>query len=101
MDAAAAGRLPELAGAAAITGYAERVFALAEQAIGGLAPGELEGPRTSILEFEVIDGVLRPARGSESTHGADIVFHLGHSNRHLGMIEALRGWLGLRGTASV
>jgi hypothetical protein len=39
--------------------------------------------------------------GRQTSVGAAIVGHLAHVNRHLGMIEALRGVRGLRGTATV
>ena len=37
------------------------------------------------------DGVMQYAPAQESTLFADIMFHLTHSSRHLGSIEALRG----------
>jgi hypothetical protein len=39
--------------------------------------------------------------GRQTSVGATIISHLAHVNRHLGMIEALRGVRGLRGTATV
>jgi DinB superfamily len=39
--------------------------------------------------------------GDESTIADAILSHLSHADRHLGMIEALRGVLGERGTATV
>ncbi len=40
------------------------------------------------------------APGVETTVAGDLGFHLSHANRHLGMIEALRGVLGIKGTAT-
>jgi len=39
--------------------------------------------------------------GRETSVGAAVISHLTHVNRHLGMIEALRGVHSLRGTATV
>ena len=50
----------------------------------------------AILERPVVD-----LYGDESTIGDVILNHLSHADRHLGMIEALRGVLGERGTATV
>ena len=33
--------------------------------------------------------------------GTVVMSHLTHANRHLGMIEALKGMLGVRGTATL
>jgi DinB superfamily len=48
------------------------------------------------LERRVVD-----LYGDESTIGDVLLNHLSHADRHLGMIEALRGVLGERGTATV
>ena len=50
----------------------------------------------AILERTVVD-----LYGDETTIGDVILNHLSHADRHLGMIEALRGVLGERGTATV
>jgi hypothetical protein len=50
----------------------------------------------AILERTVVD-----LYGDEATIGEVILNHLSHADRHLGMIEALRGVLGERGTATV
>jgi hypothetical protein len=50
----------------------------------------------AILERTVID-----LYGDETTIGEVILNHLSHADRHLGMIEALRGVLGERGTATI
>lgn len=39
--------------------------------------------------------------GRQTSVGAAVLSHLAHVNRHLGMIEALRGVRGLRGAATV
>jgi hypothetical protein len=50
----------------------------------------------AILERTVVD-----LYGDDTTIGDVILNHLSHADRHLGMIEALRGVLGERGTATV
>lgn len=50
----------------------------------------------AILERTVVD-----LYGDDATIGEVILDHLSHADRHLGMIEALRGVLGERGTATV
>ena len=49
-----------------------------------------------VLERRVVD-----LYGDTETIGDVILNHLSHADRHLGMIEALRGVLGERGTATV
>ena len=48
------------------------------------------------------DSLLKPINAPENDDSAVKMFigYLSHDNRHLGMIEALRGVLGLRGTAT-
>jgi len=81
--------------------YARRVFAASEQAIKNFPPTDLSNPRKTIMEFEITGATVREVRGKDTTHIADIMFHITHSNRHLGMIEALRGLLDMNGTATV
>ena len=70
-------------------GYGQRAFSAADQAVASLDTHQFQEPRQSILE------------GREGTVSSDILFHLSHASRHLGMIEALRGVQGLRGTATI
>jgi hypothetical protein len=72
---------------AALLGYAREAFAARHDAIQGLAPESL------------LEGIQSPHIGDDSK--LDLLFtHLSHDNRHLGMIESIRGFLGLRGTAT-
>jgi hypothetical protein len=71
-----------------LLGYGQRVFAAADQVVAGLEAHQLQADRQSIW-------VER-----EETVGWDVLFHLSHASRHLGMMEALRGAQGLRGTAT-
>lgn len=68
--------------------YARRAFGAANRAVEA---ADEEGLRESCIDLY----------GRETSVGAAIVGHLAHVNRHLGMIEALRGVHGLRGTATV
>jgi DinB superfamily len=61
--------------------------------------GELEASLDSVTS----DTLLRPIQSGASADESvvDLIFtHLVHDNRHLGMIEALRGLLGLSGSAT-
>lgn len=93
--------IPRIIGKHNLLHYARRVFAASEQTLSNLSPAELDNPRTSIMEFEIIGNSIQEAPGKDTTHMADISFHISHANRHLGMIEALRGLLDMNGTATV
>ena len=85
----------------ALLDYARRAFGAADDAVVKLATVAQED-RGSIQEY-TIDREQREvaaASGARVSVVADLVFHLSHANRHLGMIEALRGLLDLRGTAT-
>ena len=71
-----------------LLGYGQGVFSAADQVVASLEARQLQAARQSIW-------VER-----EETVGWDILFHLSHASRHLGMMEALRGVQGLRGTAT-
>ncbi len=71
-----------------LTDYARRAFAAADRSV------------------EAVDDAQFIARGPdlygrESAVGDTLVAHLRHVNRHIGMIEALVGVQGMRGTATV
>jgi hypothetical protein len=83
---AAALALP-LPAAPALLAYAERAFAAAEAAIAAVDDERFVAPGQDPL-------------GRAITVGGAILNHLLHVGRHLGMIEALRGVLGLHGTAT-
>jgi len=77
-----------LAGKEALLDYGRRAMAAADEAVAHLEASHLGLPSQ-----------LRAA--GPSTVGEDLVFYVGHSSRHLGMLEALRGALGLKGTATI
>ena len=84
--------------------YARRVFALADAAVANLTAEDFAQTRRSILpRFQRLPtGELIYAEEKESDVFSDVLFHISHAGRHLGMIEALRGALfSLSGTASV
>ena len=85
-DASAALTLPEVD---EISEYLEGAFHALEAVLA-----RIDGD--AILERTVVD-----LYGDDSTIGDVILNHLSHADRHLGMIEALRGVLGERGTATV
>lgn len=68
--------------------YARRAFEAANRAVDAADDEELRESCTDLY-------------GRETSVAAAIVGHMAHVNRHLGMIEALRGGHGLRGTATV
>ena len=85
----------------ALLDYARRSFRAANDAVVALSP-VADDDRNSIQEYS-IDRQQREvaaAGGARVPVVADLAFHLTHANRHLGMIEALRGLLDLRGTAT-
>ena len=79
-----------------LVAYARRAFEAAERAVAAVddedlaRPAELEPSRVPWLE-----------PSGYGTVGSWIVTSLRHEARHLGMIEALKGAAGLRGTATV
>jgi DinB superfamily len=72
---------------ASLVAYIRAAFQSLDDAIGELSPEALARP----VEYPQVNG-----------HSlADVMFgYLSHDNRHLGMIEAVRGFLGLSGTAT-
>jgi hypothetical protein len=75
--------------------YARQVFATANEVLQAVDDGQwLERER------EKFDQNDRSALGPIGTVGSAIVVHLAHSNRHLGMIECLRGMQGMHGSAT-
>lgn len=84
--------------------YARRAFTAAEQAVGVLDGAQLEAPRRSILPQLQVSPTGQPyfSNDREVAVVNDLLFHIAHASRHLGMMEALRGALfAVAGTASV
>jgi hypothetical protein len=95
--------LPRRVGKDVLLAYARQVFAATDEAVTTLRPEQFLEPRQSVMEYryDVTDGRIWRAPGAETTVAADLAFHVSHANRHLGMIEALSGLLGGKGTVSV
>lgn len=68
--------------------YASQAFAAADHAFAALDDQRLHERGTDIY-------------GQVNSAAYVLLIHLSHASRHLGMIEALRGVRGLRGTATV
>lgn len=96
-----AASLPNTVGKANIVEYARRTFALLDDALRSLESDRFGDVRPSVMEFEVRNGEVHKARGKETTIAADLAFHSSHVNRHLGMIEALRGLLNQDGSITI
>jgi DinB family protein len=91
MDAEKAQALPARIGKRRFESYLERVLDALHVAISESDPALLMAPRMSIREYATVNGVIQYAPPAETTLFADILFHLTHSGRHIGSVEALRG----------
>jgi DinB superfamily len=91
-------------GKATLLAYARETFAEAEQAIGEPTVAQLEQSRLSVLPQLHSSPTRQPyfSGDRDVTLLDDLIYHISHANRHLGMIEALRGALfTIAGTSSV
>jgi hypothetical protein len=70
-----------------LLGYAKQALGALEDAMQPLTAQHFEIPVTNWVD-------------ERTTVGGALLHHLIHANRHLGMIEALRGVMGVRGTAT-
>ena len=91
MDATKAQALPAALGRERFGSYLDRVLDALSTALEEVDPQSLLTPRMTIREYALVDGVMVYAAPQESTLLADILFHLTHSGRHFGSVEALRG----------
>jgi hypothetical protein len=94
MDLDVAGRLP-FPSRDALLDYSRRAFAAAERTVNAIDDQLFLEPEQQPNE---VSQELAPE--ARTTAGEAITSHLMHAGRHLGMIECLRGQLGLRGTAT-
>jgi DinB superfamily len=83
-DDAAALPLP---GKTVMLAYSAKAFAAVEDALTSVDLAQFDAP-------------CKDWAGRDTTVGGAVIHHLIHINRHLGMVEALRGILGARGTAT-
>ena len=78
-------RLPEKG---VLLEYGRRTFAKADRAVSAVSEELFVTACTDLYE-------------RKTSIGTAVMSHLTHANRHLGMIEALKGILGVRGTATL
>ena len=78
-------RLPEKG---LLLDYGRRAFSMADRAVAAVNDELFVTPCTDLYE-------------RRTSIGTAVLSHLTHANRHLGMIEALKGMLGVRGTATL
>lgn len=95
--------LPRRIGRDALMTYATRVFTIADEALNQVNPEQFAETRKSVMEYEydTTSGKIWRAEGKVTTLASDLGFHLSHTNRHLGMMEALGGLLTRKGTVTV
>ena len=90
-------------GQAAISAYANSVFAACDETVKKLADTDFDKTYHGLLDYgyDAATGKVWATDPKESTIGQDLIFHATHGSRHMGMMEALRGLLGTAGTLSV
>ena len=91
-------------GKSSLLDYARLSFAAANEAVAKLSDDELLETRHSIIPVLEIDsnGEIKTQGQREVTILFDLMFHTSHSQRHMGMIEALRGAMfSISGTATI
>jgi len=76
----------------AVVGYVSEAFRHLDTVLTGIDD--------ALLPQIVPPPVLYPSQLQPDTYGDDIMIWLQHANAHLGMMEALKGMLGLRGSLS-
>lgn len=82
--------------------YAQIVFEMAVSALEELTLEDLYTPRESILRIDWSATPFAEGKGADVLLYNDLDFHMGHSERHLGMVEALIGAMFNReGTATI
>ena len=90
-------------GQAAMVDYAKAVFEVCDATTGKVADDDFNKTYQGIrdYEYDAATGKVWATRPKESTVADDLIMHSNHGSRHLGMMEALRGFLGTAGTLSV
>jgi hypothetical protein len=91
------------AGQPAIVAYAKAVFEACNAGISKLGDDDFDKTYYGILDYgyDGKTGKVWASDPKESTVAQDLIFHVTHGSRHMGMMEALRGLLGNAGTLSV
>jgi hypothetical protein len=90
-------------GQSATLHYAKTVFDRCNARIKAIAEADFDNVYFGILDYgyDPETGVVWATEPIESTVGQDLIFHVTHGSRHMGMMEALTGLLGSAGTLSV
>lgn len=84
-----------LPGKTAILPYVRHVFSVVEQAVEAIDEQRMQ------MDVQAQPGVTLPdGADTENSVAEQLMFLISHTSRHLGMIEALRGALGLQGSAT-
>ncbi len=89
------------AGRERILAYAGAAFEACNAVVGQLAEGDLETLYDGQLDYEQSGDRDTPAGTRESTVAQDLIEHISHGSRHVGMMEALRGLSDSPGTLSI
>jgi hypothetical protein len=91
------------AGQSAVVDYARAAFGACNTTIGNLSHGDIENTYYGFQDYayDGSTGRVWASKPRESLIIEDLIFHLSHGSRHMGMMEALRGLLGTAGTLSV
>ena len=86
-----------------IIAYAQMVFEICDATVANLKKKHFDKSYKGVLNFETNfeTGEVWETEAKESTVAQDLIFHISHASRHVGMMEALRGLLGAKGTLSV
>ena len=94
--------VPKTIGKDRLVTYVHTVFEAVDDVFSKLTVDDLYRPRESILKIDWSAAPMIEGKGSDVLTIEDIVFHATHSQRHLGMIEALVGVIFERkGTATI
>jgi hypothetical protein len=92
-------------GRARLAEYATKAFLAADEETKKLHDHELTQARNSIIPSSRRDqttGGIETTGSRQTTVLFDLLFHLSHASRHMGMIEALKGTMfAIEGTATV
>ena len=90
MDEGQSAQVP-LAGRDLLLEYARLTFEACDRAIAGLRDADLNRTGENVMYD----------RDDQVRLGATVLNHMSHITRHLGMIEALKGVIGQRGTVTI
>ena len=92
------------AGKMALQDYAQSVFASLNAIVEALCDADLFAPMKTVANFtweRGVPGSMTIVPPKEVMIIDELLFYEGHTSRHLGMVEALRGLLMERGTATI